>query len=147
MRRRTFLGCLATAVAGKGMARAQTPNTLRKIGYLHPATIDPGSPVLSILRPVWRQLGYVEGETFLLRSAQGENARVQALVAELIGLKVDALIVVGPQALRVARAASTSTPILALDLETDPIKSGLIQSWSKPGGNITGLFLDQASLA
>lgn len=147
--RRTFLHLAAGAAASAAphVARAQTPNAPRRIGYLHPATIDPGSPVMTILQPAWRKLGYVEGETVLLRTAHGDITRLPGLVAELIGLKVDVLIVVGPQAVRVARAATAVTPILALDLETDPVKNGLIRSWARPGGNVSGLFLDQASLA
>ena len=102
---------------------------------------------MSMLRPRWRELGYVEGETILLRSAQRDIARLPALLAELIGLGVDVLIVVGPQAVQAARAATSTVPIVALDLENDPVKAGLIASWTNPGGNMTGLFLDQASLA
>jgi hypothetical protein len=78
MQRRTFLYwlfCVATA----RRATAQTSNLLRKIGYFHPATIDPDSPLVSMLRPGWRQLGYVEGETILLRTAHGDIARLPAL--------------------------------------------------------------------
>jgi putative ABC transport system substrate-binding protein len=100
-----------------------------------------------MLRPRWRELGYVEGETILLRSAQGDIARLPGLVAELIGRGVGVLVVIGPQAGRAARATTTSVPIVALDLETDPVRAGLIASWTRPGGNMTGLFLDQASLA
>jgi putative ABC transport system substrate-binding protein len=147
MKRRTFLLCLASALTATGSAKAQISSVRRKIGYLHPATIDPGSPVVSVIRPRWRQLGYVEGETVLLRSAQGDIARLPGLVSELIGLGVDALIAVGPQAVRAAHATTSAVPVVAIDLETDPLRAGFITSWTKPGGNITGLFLDQASLA
>jgi putative ABC transport system substrate-binding protein len=147
MRRRTFLLCLSCALAATRSAKAQKSSALHKIGYLHPATIDPGSSLMSVLRPRWRQLGYVEGETILLRSAQGDITRLPGLVAELIGLGVDVLIVVGPHAVRAARATTSTIPIVALDLESDPVRAGFIASWTKPGGNMTGLFLDQASLA
>jgi ABC-type uncharacterized transport system substrate-binding protein len=148
MRRRTFLQSLAGMLVAPAVARAQGAKPASKIGYLHPATIDPSSPLISILRPRWRQLGYVEGETILLRTAHGDVARLPNLVAELIGLGADVLIVVGPQAVRAARTTATpTTPIVGLDLETDPVRSGLVGSWAKPGGNITGCFLDQASMA
>jgi putative ABC transport system substrate-binding protein len=79
-----------------------------------------------MLRPRWRQLGYVEGETILLRSAQGDITRLPGLVAELIGLGVDVLIVVGPQGVRAALATTSTIPIVALDLETDPVRAGFI---------------------
>jgi putative tryptophan/tyrosine transport system substrate-binding protein len=75
MRRRTFLCCLVGAVAAARPARAQISSAPRKIGYLHPATIDPESLMMSNIRPKWRELGYVEGETILLRTAQGDVAR------------------------------------------------------------------------
>jgi putative tryptophan/tyrosine transport system substrate-binding protein len=146
MRRRTFLLWLSSIVWAPWSAGAQTSTAPPKIGYLHPATIDPDSPVIVTLRPRWRKLGYVEGETILLRSAQGDITRLPELVAELIARGVGVLIVVGPQAVRAARATTSTVPIVALDLETDPVKAGLIASWTKPGGNVTGLFLDQASL-
>jgi putative tryptophan/tyrosine transport system substrate-binding protein len=147
MRRRTCLCCLLGVVAATRLANAQISSTPRKIGYLHPATIDPDSPVVSMLRPKWRELGYFEGETILLRTAHGDVARLPELVAELVSLGVGVLIMVGPQAVRAAHAAAPTTPIIGIDLETDPLSAGLIRSWAKPGGNVTGLFLDQASLA
>jgi putative ABC transport system substrate-binding protein len=147
MKRRVFLQSVASAIVAPAIARAQAAKPAGKIGYLHPATIDPGSMMMTNLRPRWRQLGYVEGETILLRTAHGDIARLPSLIAELIGLGVDVLVVVGPQAVGAARAATSVTPIVGLDLETDPIRAGWIRSWAKPGGNMTGLFLDQASMA
>jgi putative ABC transport system substrate-binding protein len=68
------------------------------------------------------------------------------LVAELIRHEIGVLIVVGPAAVRAAHRTST-VPIVAIDLETDPVRSGLIASLDRPGGNLTGLFMDQSSLA
>jgi putative ABC transport system substrate-binding protein len=99
------------------------------------------------MRPVWVQLGYIEGETVLLRWAEGDPQRLPELVAELIRLGIGVLIVVGPTALRAASHASKTLPIVAIDLETDPVRTGLAASFSRPGGNVTGLFLDQPSLA
>jgi putative tryptophan/tyrosine transport system substrate-binding protein len=126
--RRSFLHLAAgaAALAAPHVAGAQTPNTPRRIGYLHPATIDPGSPVMSILQPTWRKLGYVEGETILLRTAQGDITRLPGLVAELLGLKVDVLIMVGPQAVRVARAATAprGDPLMAWLSTHDEVSEG-----------------------
>jgi len=100
-----------------------------------------------ILRPAWQRLGYVEGETMLLRSAEGDPQRVPQLVAELIGLKVGVLVVVGGEAVRLAAQAAKTTPIVAIDLEIDPVRSGFARSRAKPGGNVTGLFMDQPLMA
>jgi len=144
--RRKFITTLSgTAAIWPLAARAQSAP--HKIGYLHPATIAPDSSLLSILRPKWRELAYVEGETILLRTAAGDVTRLPDLIKELVGLGAGVLIMVGPQAVRAAHAVAPTTPLVGLDLETDPIRAGLIQSWAKPGGNVTGMFLDQASLA
>src|SRR5690348_4384651 len=102
MKRREFIALAGGAVAWPAVqdAKAQSSITHGKIGYLHPATVDPASPMISMLRPRWRELGYVEGETILLRSAQHDLARLPALVAELIALRVGVLIAVGPQAVQ-----------------------------------------------
>jgi putative ABC transport system substrate-binding protein len=119
----------------------------RKIGYLHPFQIGPGSVINTLLAQRWRELGYIEGETVLARSAQGDVTRMPELVAELVGLGAGVLVVVGLAAIKAALATAPVTPVVAIDLETDPVRAGLIGSWAKPGGNLTGLFLDQASLS
>jgi putative ABC transport system substrate-binding protein len=69
------------------------------------------------------------------------------LAAELVQRNVDVIYATGPAALRAAKAATTKIPIVALDLETDPVTTGIVRSLGRPGGNITGLFLDQPILA
>jgi putative tryptophan/tyrosine transport system substrate-binding protein len=145
-RRALVLGPLGLAGAA-GVALAQTPRPAGKIGYLHPRTIAPDHPTLLILRRAWQALGYVEGQTVLLRSADDDERRLPALVNELIGEGAGVLIVVGAAAVRVASQATRSVPIVAIDLETDPVRAGYAASFARPGGNVTGLFLDQPSLA
>jgi putative ABC transport system substrate-binding protein len=150
MKRREFLGLLGGSTVAWQLAspaaKAQSSGAARKIGYLHPFQIDPRSFIGSLLRRRWLELGYVEGETVLLRSAQGDVTRMPMLIAELVGLGVDVLVVVGLAATKAALSTAPRTPVVAIDLETDPVRAGLISSWAKPGGNMTGLFLDQASL-
>ena len=64
------------------------------------------------------------------------------MVAELVERKVDLIFAVSPVAVRAARLATTSIPIVAGDLESDPVASGFVASLVRPGGNITGVFLD-----
>ena len=146
MRRREVMAGLAGMIAAPCLSRAQSQRGLRKIGYLHPRTIDPAAPSLTILRPVWERLGYAEPETVLLRAADGDPARLPTLASELIGLGAGVLIAVGPAAVKAASAAN-AVPVVAIDLETNPIRSGLAASFGRPGGNVTGLFMDQPSLA
>jgi putative ABC transport system substrate-binding protein len=129
------------------VSRAQTPRSVRKIGYLHQRTIAPDNSTLKILRPEWQRLGYTEGESMLLRSGGGDAQRMSGAVAELIGHGVGALIVVGPSAVLAASRVTKTVPIIAIDLETDPVSAGYAVSLGRPGGNVSGLFLDQPSLA
>lgn len=119
----------------------------RTIGYVHPTSIAPNHPTLMLLREQWLKLGYVQDQSIFLRSADGDNGRLEGLVAELVRRGVSALIVVGPAAVKAAARVTTTTPIVAIDLETDPVRSGLAASLARPGGNVTGLFLDQPSMA
>lgn len=118
-----------------------------KIGYLHPVTTNPNHITFSVLEGEWRRLGYVEGKTVLTRSAEGELQRLPELVRDLISNGVGVLIAVGAEAVRAAASVTSNTPIVAIDLETDPIQAGLIRSVARPGGNVTGLFLDTPVLA
>jgi len=145
MRRREVLALLCSLTMRPAVARAQASSSKLKIGFLHPRTIAPNSPTIQDLKPAWEKLGYSEPETVLLRSADGDPGRLPGLASELVDLGAGVLIVVGPAALRAA--SRTKAPVVAIDLETDPVRSGLAASFARPGGNVTGLFLDQPSLA
>jgi putative ABC transport system substrate-binding protein len=146
MTRRAATLSLLTLSAAPGFARAETQAVPGKIGYIHPRTIAPNHPTITILRPVWQSLGYTISETVLLRSADDDPKRYPELVAELIKLGAGVLIVIGPEAVRAAGKVA-SVPIVAIDLETDPVRAGFAASYGRPGGNVTGLFLDQPSIA
>jgi len=118
-----------------------------KLGYLHPITIDPSHSTFSILKQAWERLGYQEGLTVLVRSGEGDSQRLPELVTDLITQGVGVLIVVGADAVRAAARITKAIPIVAIDMETDPVQAGLITSYARPGGNVTGLFVDLPSLA
>jgi putative tryptophan/tyrosine transport system substrate-binding protein len=65
-----------------------------------------------------------------------------ALATDLVNNRVDAIVAAAPPAVQAAAGATTSIPVIAIDLETDPIASGLVKSLARPGGNVTGVFLD-----
>lgn len=145
--RRSVIASALSLLAAQRVARAQAARAPGKIGYLHPRTMAPEHATLKILRAAWTQLGYVGGETVLLRSADDDTRRLPALVNELVGQGAGVLIVVGAEAVKAASQATRSVPIVAIDLETDPVRAGYAASFARPGGNVTGLFLDQPSLA
>jgi putative ABC transport system substrate-binding protein len=146
VKRRTLIVGAAAAIAMPSLGRAQTRRR-PLIGYIHPRTIAPTHSTLSSLRRAWEPLGHAEGETVLLRSAEDNSARIPSIVRELEEQGVKVLIAVGAETVMATSRATTRTPIVAIDLETDPVRSGLAASFNRPGGNVTGLFLDQPSLA
>ena len=91
-----------------------------------------------------RSEGFKEPDQVILvsRASEGDPARGTAIVSELLASKVDVLLAVTPALVRAAKAAGGGIPIVANDLESDPVESGYVASLAKPGGNITGVFLD-----
>ena len=96
-----------------------------------------------------QEQGYTDGKniTFDVRSAGGKSQALPGLAAELVQRQVDVIFVTGPAPIRAVLAATRTIPIVALDLETEPVKAGWAQTLARPGGNLTGLFLDLPALA
>src|SRR5262249_846751 len=86
--------------------------------------------------------GYREPDNveFVVRSTGGDPTRIIPLAMELVERKVDVILAASFPAVNAARSATTTTPIVAIDLESDPVNSGLIASLSRPGGQVTGIF-------
>jgi putative ABC transport system substrate-binding protein len=105
--------------------------------------IVPGLKAPQALRAGLQQLGYQEGQDFSVERYAGEFG---GLATELGRLKIEVIFANGPQGVFSSHRATTTVPIIALDLETDPIATGLIESYARPGGNLTGFFLDQPPL-
>ncbi|WP_198376806.1 ABC transporter substrate-binding protein [Neoroseomonas rubea] len=140
--RRGLLGALALPLPA--MAQPRRP---RRIGYLHAVTIAPENTAMRVFTPLWRRAGFVEEQNLFLRSAQGDGSRLPGLVEELLRLDVSVIMAIGAEVLAACARGTRSVPIVAVDLETDPVAAGLAQSLARPGGNVTGLFLDQPSMA
>ena len=96
----------------------------------------------TVLRQALRDLGYVEGKNILveLRSAEGRTERFPSLVAELVQLNVDVLVSTSSEAVRAAKQASKTLPIVIVTNQ-DPVATGLVDSLAHPGGNVTGLTI------
>jgi putative ABC transport system substrate-binding protein len=124
-------------------AEAQQSTTIPRIGYLSrrgtptPTTPDPNAEAF---RKGLRDLGYIEGKNIFLefRYAEGKGDRLPGLVAELMQLKVDALVSGTIQAIRAAKDATKTIPIV-MAITDDPVAAGLVDSLARPGGNITGV--------
>jgi putative tryptophan/tyrosine transport system substrate-binding protein len=137
MRRREFLGTLGGAVAWSIVARAQQ-SQMKRIGALVIGNADAPS-FLTELREGLRDLGRIEGQNYAieLRSAEGQLGRLPQLAAELVGLKVDVIVALFTPCALAAKQATHEIPIVILS--GDPIGTGLVQSLSRPGANVTGL--------
>jgi putative ABC transport system substrate-binding protein len=148
MRRREFIAGLGGVAAWPLMARAQ-PTRVARIGYVSGTgnAADRG-PFVEALQQGMRDHGYVDGKDFVIeyRGAEGRQARVPELVAELVQAKVDVLVTPFPTATSAAKHATDTIPIVMVT-SIDPIANGIIDSLAKPGGNITGLFTLAADLS
>jgi ABC-type uncharacterized transport system substrate-binding protein len=149
VKRREFITLLGGAAAWPLAARAQQQaQRVPVIGFLHPGFSDSGSPAFDALREGLREGGYVEGDSVKLeaRWARGRPELLPQLTQELIQLHPAILVATARPSIEAARAATTTIPILANDLESDPVASRYVESLARPGGNLTGMFLDAPSL-
>jgi len=122
-------------------AAAQQPAKIPRIGYVSgTGNAANQGPYVEALRQGLRDFGYAEGKNFTIeyRGAEGKRDRIAALVNELVELKVDVLVVPILPAIRAAKQATKTIPIVIVS-NTDPVEAGLIDSLARPGGNITGL--------
>jgi putative tryptophan/tyrosine transport system substrate-binding protein len=130
---------LAVAV----IATAQQPKKVPRIGYLSPT--DPATDTrFEGIRLALRERGYIEGQNIAIeyRSAEGKEDRFPEFAAELVRLKVDIIAVAGGDiALRAAKNATKTIPIVMVGTGSDPVEAGLVESLARPGGNVTGVTL------
>jgi putative ABC transport system substrate-binding protein len=136
MKRRVFLTVLAGTAAWPLVARGQQSGKIWRIGFIAHRYEKFYDPLFQGLR----ELGYTEGQNLIIerRYAEGHAERFQDFAAEMVHLKVDAVIVVTTPAAFAVRNATTTIPIIH-PAAIDPVGTGLIASLAHPGGNITGL--------
>jgi putative ABC transport system substrate-binding protein len=123
------------------VATAQQPTKIPRIGYLSSfGDASAPGPQIEAFRQGLRDLGYIEGKIILVeyRYAEGNLDRVPGLVAELVQLKVDVLVAPFLAAIRAAKQATKTIPIV-METNQDPVATGIVDSLARPGGNITGL--------
>ena len=93
--------------------------------------------------------GYVEGKNLAIKD-RFSNFRPELMngaAGDLVRLEVNVILASGPEAIAAARSATSSIPIVGVDLESDPLAMGYIKSLARPGGNLTGMFLDLPELS
>ena len=146
MRRREFIALLGGALAARPLAaRAQQAQRTVRLGYLAPAS----NPDLQhALFGVLRDSGYVEGQNLAIeyRFMLGQSKTYDELAAELSQLAPDVIIVVGTPPALAAKRQTTTIPIIMAPA-ADPLRTGLVTSLSRPGGNVTGVSLYGSEIA
>ena len=143
MDRRALIRALSVAVLCPPLAgEAQTAGKVYRIGLLYASTgFDPSAdPTERALIDGLREHGYVVGQNLVieLRSAYGKRERLPELAVELVRIPVDLILVPGVGQARAAKQATTTIPIVFGALSGDPVQTGLVESFARPGGNVTG---------
>jgi putative ABC transport system substrate-binding protein len=145
MKRREVITLLGGAAAWPLAARAQQA-AARRIGVLL-VGLSPDSKQAQHFRQGLRDAGYAEGRNVVIewRSAQGNYDRVPELVDDLIQSRVEVIVLDSTVATQAAKSATQSIPIV-MALVVDPVGSNLVDSLSRPGGNVTGLSMMTSEL-
>jgi putative ABC transport system substrate-binding protein len=141
MRKEFICLALSAMLLALGLpVQAQQPKKIAKIGYLVPSNAAAHAPNLEAFRQGLRDLGYVEGKTFVLerRYAEGRFERLPELARELVGLKVDVIVANSDVTIAALKRETRTIPIV-MSNSTDPVATGLVASLARPGGNVTGL--------
>ena len=127
-------------------ARPQT-RRIASIGYLTTRALEFEKRWLGAFREGMRELGYSEGRNLLIveRHAAGQPAKVPALAAELVQLKVD--VIVASESISSVEAKKATSTIPIVSLSQDPVALGLVESLARPGGNVTGMSDYHAGMA
>jgi putative tryptophan/tyrosine transport system substrate-binding protein len=146
MRRREFLPVIAGATIWPLAAQAQK-QTMPVVGILGPPlTAEQQVALFGAFRQGLAEAGYVVGKNVAIEERFTSPELGFEAAGELVRRNVNVIFASVPDSVVAARNATTSIPIVALDLESDPLAKGYIKSLARPGGNMTGMFLDLPEL-
>jgi putative ABC transport system substrate-binding protein len=148
MRRREFIAVLGGAMGvWSVVARAQLAGKPPTIGFLGSSTPSAMSGWTAAFVQRLRELGWIEGRTVAIeyRWGEGRNERYTEIAEEFVRLKVDVIVTYGTPPSKAAKQATAVIPIV-FAAAADPVGSGLVSSLARPGGNITGLSLQQSDI-
>jgi putative tryptophan/tyrosine transport system substrate-binding protein len=145
MRRREFITLVGGAMASWPLAaRAQQTAEVPRVGFVYSGPKAMMAPRMEAVLTGLQVSGYAAPTQveIVARFAEGDLDQIGPLVKEVIAKNVNVIIAAGPPVPHAARSATRTIPIIAIDFETDPVASGMAATLARPGGNITGVFLD-----
>jgi ABC-type uncharacterized transport system substrate-binding protein len=142
MRRREFIGLIGGAAAAWPFAAHGQPAGMPVIGFMSSRSSEDSMYLLAAFRQGLGETGFIEGQNVAIefRWAQGQYQRLPVFAADLVSRRVVVFTAVGGETSALAAKQATST-IPIVFVSTDPVKSGLVESYNRPGGNATGSFL------
>ncbi len=149
MKRREFITLLGGAAAVWPMAvRAENPSKLPTIGFLGAATPAVASQWVNAFVKRLAELGWIEGRTVAIeyRWADARAERYAEIAAEFVVLKVDVIVTWASAPVLAAKQATTLVPIV-FAAQMDPVSAGVVTSLARPGGNVTGMSIQQTDTA
>jgi len=151
MSRRTLIFSvllLALAAGCPPLDAAQQAPKIAKIGVLNPATPAATAHFIEAFRQGLRELGHVEGKTFVLepRYSEARAERLPELARELVSLKVDVILASTDLGIAAAKRETQTIPIVMAN-SADPVGTGFVASLARPGGNVTGLSMISPELS
>jgi len=140
--------CHFRRMAADDCGGAQQPPKMWRLGILSGEPPTESLPVVTPFLDELHRLGYVEGRNIVIemRWAEAREQKLPALAVELVHNKVDVIVAVSAAAVNAAREVSTTVPIVMI-LNSDPVETGLVASYARPGGNTTGFSPITAELA
>ena len=134
------LVAMTTGAVAPGLDAKQRPAKVLRIGYLDTSSASIANVRLDRLRAGLRDLGYTEGNKFIVeaRWAETKYERLPGLLSELLAQRPDLILAAGPAAVQVVHQSAINLPVVIV-AAGDPVVFGFVRSLSRPGGNITGL--------